>query len=231
MSWTLFSRIAAAHHPEFLRLNMELKKHLIIFARFPRLGAGKRRLARDIGQVQALRFQRVLLQSTVRRLANDPRWITWIAATPDRSGPWPHGVIAIPQGGGDLGQRMARAARLPPPGSVVIVGSDIPGITTDIIARAFHELGRNDAVFGPAADGGYWLAGMRRRPRFIDPFKGIVWSTPTVLRDTLARLTNFKVGLINVLEDVDDLASLDRYPDWYLHNARKIAPGSGRDGS
>ena len=51
-----------------------------------------------------------------------------------------------------------------PPGPVVVIGSDIPGITARHIAEAFRLLGRHAFVFGPARDGGYWLVGARRRP-------------------------------------------------------------------
>ncbi len=185
---------------------MSLARHLVIFARAPRLGAGKRRLARDIGAAQAVRFQRTMLALTLRRLAGDPRWTTYIAVTPDRSRPWP--LKTIPQGTGGLGPRMARVARGLPPGPVVIVGCDIPDMTAGHIARAFHELGRCDAVFGPATDGGYWLVGLRRRPRFIDPFAGVRWSTRHALGDTLANLNRRSVALIETLSDVDEGADL-----------------------
>ena len=189
---------------------MSLQNHLVIFARLPRLGAGKRRLARDIGAVQALRFQRLLLALTLRRLAGDPRWRTHIAVTPDISGPWPAALETLPQGPGDLGERMARVARALPPGPVVIVGCDIPDMTAAHVARAFHALGRCDAVFGPATDGGYWLVGLRRRPRFIDPFANARWSTKHTLGDTLANLTGHGVAMIDTLSDVDDGADLAR---------------------
>jgi rSAM/selenodomain-associated transferase 1 len=187
---------------------MTLARHLVIFARLPRLGAGKRRLARDIGPTQALRFQRAMLALTLRRLAGDPRWRTYIAITPDISGPWP--LDTVPQGQGDLGQRMARVARGLPPGPVVIVGCDIPDMTAHHIARAFRELGKSDAVFGPATDGGYWLVGLRRRPRFIDPFARVRWSTRNALGDTLVNLEGRSVALIDTLSDVDDGADLAR---------------------
>ena len=226
MPRTVLLRFTASDHSASVRLKTMIKNHLIIFARFPKLGTGKRRLAREIGPVRALWFQRMMLHLLVRRLSKDPRWVTWIAATPDGSRPWPKGVRVIPQGEGDLGRRMARAARLRSPGSVVIIGSDIPGITANIIAHAFRELGRRDAVFGPAGDGGYWLVGLRRRPRFIDPFQNILWSTSTVLHDTLVRLKNSDVALLDVLEDVDDLASLGRHHDWYRQFPRRIGVGS-----
>ena len=60
-----------------------LARHLVIFARWPQLGSGKRRLAAGVGAVEALRFQRVTLSLTVLRLGRDRRWITWLAVTPD----------------------------------------------------------------------------------------------------------------------------------------------------
>src|SRR5690348_8054304 len=50
------------------------RRHLVLFVRAPRLGAGKRRLARDIGDVAALRFERAMLDLLVRRLGRDRRW-------------------------------------------------------------------------------------------------------------------------------------------------------------
>jgi len=161
-------------------------------------------LARDIGAIEALRFQRVMLAGLLRRLARDPRWTTWLGITPDRSGPWPRGVAALPQGSGDLGRRMARVARGLPPGPVVIIGSDIPDIAASDIAAAFRALGTKEAVFGPARDGGYWLVGLRRRPRFIDPFAKVRWSSEHALADTLANLADNEVAMLRTLSDVDD---------------------------
>jgi rSAM/selenodomain-associated transferase 1 len=193
---------------------MALSRHLVIFARCPRLGAGKKRLAKGVGQVQALRFQRVMLANLVRRLGRDPRWTTWLAVTPDKSGPWPSNIGALPQGRGDLGARMASCARRLPPGPVLIVGADIPGISADEINRAFRLLGDRSAVFGPAADGGYWAVGLRRRPHFIDTFKHVRWSSPHALADTMANLRGESVALLEMLEDIDAAASLSRQAGW-----------------
>jgi rSAM/selenodomain-associated transferase 1 len=189
---------------------MRSARHLVIFARMPRLGQGKRRLARDIGPIAALRFQRAMLARLLRRLGRDGRWTTWLGVTPDRSGPWPRAFPTLPQGRGDLGHRMASVARRLPPGPVVIIGSDIPDITTTDIADAFRALGSKDAVFGPATDGGYWLIGLRRRPRFIDPFANVRWSSEHALADTLANLAENEVAMLRPLSDIDDGASLRR---------------------
>ncbi|MDE2229451.1 MAG: TIGR04282 family arsenosugar biosynthesis glycosyltransferase [Alphaproteobacteria bacterium] len=198
---------------------MVLRRHLVIFARYPILGAGKRRLAHDVGAVQALRVQRVMLGHALRRLA-DRRWLLWLAVTPDRSGPWRARHRLVAQGSGNLGDRMTAVARRLPPGPVVIVGSDVPGIMGDDVARAFRALGNCDAVFGPAHDGGYWLIGLRRRPRFVDPFRNVRWSSPHALADTRRNLSGNAIALLNSRRDVDDGASLAWHRRWDRLNDR-----------
>lgn len=188
-----------------------MKKHLVILAKAPRLGIAKRRLAADIGMVPAARFQRRALEETVRRLAPDTRWDTWLATT---GGPmrWPAGVRRMRQPAGDLGQRMDRAIRNFTPGPVVIVGSDIPDIMPTHIADAFKVLGRHDAVFGPADDGGYWLVGLRRRPAHPDLFRPVRWSTRYALADTVDNLgKRFDHALLETLIDIDNAAALRRW--------------------
>jgi hypothetical protein len=183
---------------------------LVIFARAPRLGRGKRRLAAGLGPVAAWRFQRWTLDRALRRLSRDPRWQTRIAVT---GGParWPRGAIVFPQESGDLGRRMAVAMRGHAPGPVVLVGTDVPDIAPRHIAAAFKALGTNDAVFGPAADGGYWLVGLRR-PGIPDVFSGIRWSTPHTLTDTLAKLgPRYRYALLGPLTDIDDADDLHRW--------------------
>jgi uncharacterized protein len=194
---------------------MGLQRHLVVFARFPRMGTGKRRLARDVGEIEACRFQRRMLATTLRRVGTDRRWITWLAVTPDRSRPWPARFRVYPQGPGDLGRRMTTVARRLPRGPLIIVGSDIPGMTASVIARAFHLLGACDAVFGPAPDGGYWLVGLKRRPRVITPFAHVRWSSQHALTDTLANLKGASVGFVDALEDVDDGPALRRHRGRY----------------
>ncbi|MEQ1697482.1 MAG: DUF2064 domain-containing protein, partial [Hyphomicrobiaceae bacterium] len=132
-------------------------RHLVIFARIPQAGRGKRRLAAGVGDVQAVRFSRVRLAVLSARLARDPRWTTWIAVTPEGAGPRPRGVRIVGQGRGDLGARMGRVFETLPLGPMVIIGSDCPAVGAAHIARAFEALGGRRAVFGPASDGGYWL--------------------------------------------------------------------------
>jgi uncharacterized protein len=183
-----------------------MRRTLVLFVRLPRLGTGKRRLARDIGAVAALRFERLMLTRSRRRLARDRRWRLRLAVTPDRAARhWPG---AVAQGAGDLGVRMQRALGACGPGPAVLVGSDIPGLTASHIAAAFRLLGRHDLVFGPAHDGGYWLVGCRHRP---PDFGKVRWSSRHALTDTLANLPkSLSVGFAATLDDVDDGAAFRR---------------------
>lgn len=185
-----------------------MKDTVIVFARAPRLGQVKRRLARDVGDRAALRFYTRTLMRLLWSLSHDRRFRTVVATTPDFA--WlslPPGVGRIRQGHGDLGDRMHRACARFRRGRVAIVGSDIPDLVADDVARAFRALGWADGVFGPAADGGYWLVGLGpRRP--AHPFASVRWSGPHALRDTLANFTGRRVAHLRVLRDVDTAKDL-----------------------
>ncbi len=191
-------------------------RHLVIMARCPRLGRVKRRLARDIGALAALRFYRATTSDVLQRLGRDPRWQCWLAVTPDTAaceqrGLWPTHCHVIPQGRGDLGRKMGRLLWLLPPGPVVIVGSDIPGLQARHVAEAFRRLGDHDWVLGPAHDGGYWAIGARRRPTIRLPFAGVRWSSEHAFADTLANLGGQRVSRLGELQDVDSGADLRRW--------------------
>jgi rSAM/selenodomain-associated transferase 1 len=181
-----------------------LRNVLIVFARAPRLGCVKRRLAREIGEVEALRFHRGEVARLGRLFARERRWRTLLAVTPDRAR-FPSPLPRVAQGRGDLGQRMARA--LVRHRRAVLVGCDIPGLGAAQVAAAFRALGRAQAVFGPATDGGYWLVGFGpRRPRA--PFAAVRWSTEHALADTLGNCAGHPAALLAPLSDVDTAADL-----------------------
>jgi hypothetical protein len=186
-----------------------MRRQLVLFVRAPQLGCGKRRLAQAIGDVATVRFERLMIALLLRRLAAARRWRLRIAVTPDRARGlarrWRRGVEATGQGGGDLGVRMRRALAACPPGPAVLVGGDIPALGPRHIAAAFRLLGQYDLVFGPAADGGFWLVGTRHSPRLPPLFDKVRWSSPNTLADTLAGLPRrVGVGFADRLEDVDD---------------------------
>ena len=195
---------------------MRARAHVYVFARAPMIGAVKRRLAADVGEIEAWRFYRQTTRRLVRRLAREARWRTVLALTPDRrvGDAWRElaGVEQVPQGRGDLGARMARVLARERRSPSIIIGSDIPDITPAHIARAFAALGSHDAVFGPAPDGGYWLVGVRDISMLPGLFTGVRWSSADALSDTLANIPGHRrVALVDTLADIDDGAALARW--------------------
>ena len=178
-------------------------------AKSPKAGLVKRRLGRNIGTTAATRFARICLAQTLTRLGADPRWETLFAVAPDSEVAAPlwsaysRRIERLPQGAGDLGQRMQRLFQRLPPGPVIIVGGDIPAIAACHIAKAFRLLAHADAVIGPATDGGYWLVGLRRSPSVLAPFAKVRWSSPQALADTLKTLEGRRVAFATTLSDVD----------------------------
>ena len=207
-------------------IEYDRRQQLAIFLRPPRLGRVKSRLAAGIGWVEATRFFRANVAALVRRLGRDPRWriSLWldtprpsqISIAPGLTTGVAKNVSRYTQGPGDLGARMARTFARLPPGRVVLIGSDIPDIEPCHIARTFKALERYDAVLGPAADGGYWLVGLRGRARRAGARRGGVfcqvrWSSAFALADQLRNLKDFRVGLLDVLADID---TPDDYARW-----------------
>lgn len=192
------------------------RPHVLIFAKAPRLGQAKTRLARGVGAVAAWRTKR-RLDALTCRIARSPAWDSVLSVAPDRAihaafpGAWPADLARIGQGKGDLGHRMARALRRFGRGPVCIIGSDLPDLKTADLTAAFGRLKRHDVVLGPATDGGYWLIGMTPRAARRAHLAPVRWSSPHTLADTLAVLPRgWRVGYLRELEDVDDAASLKR---------------------
>ena len=180
-----------------------MKNTVIVFARAPKLGAVKRRLARDRGDRAALRFHVATLAALLRSLRRDRSFRTVLAMTPDRD----RRDGTIPQGRGDIGQRMHRAFQRFRKGNALLIGCDIPAANAADARAAFKALGRANAVFGPAEDGGYWLVGMGpNRP--ARPFAKTRWSTEHALADTLANFVGRRVATVRMLRDVDTAADL-----------------------
>jgi rSAM/selenodomain-associated transferase 1 len=198
---------------------------LIIMVKEPRLGTVKTRLGREIGAVAATEFYRCTTANLIRRLARDRRWATVLGVAPAsaRTSPfWPRDIARQPQGGGDIGERMARLLSRARGGSAVLVGSDIPGIRASHIAEAFALLRRHRIVFGPAEDGGFWLIGVNAGVPLRDLFDGVRWSTPHALADTLKNMSGPSAGFAAKLPDVDDAASYRRM----AHAGTRVTPPS-----
>lgn len=186
---------------------MRGRPNLIIFAKTPRLGHVKSRLAADIGLAQATRAYRSMVAALLRRLATGPamrRYIFVAAAKDGDLGNWHPGFERRRQCHGDLGARMADAFRQVPPGPTLLIGSDIPAIQSNHVRGALKRLKTANVVFGPAGDGGYWLVGFRHFRRTGCDFKNVRWSSVNALADSLACLpAHSKTALTDPLDDID----------------------------
>ena len=191
-----------------------MRPKLVIMVKEPRPGRVKTRLGRDLGLTASAWWFRHQTRALLRRI-EDPRWDTLLAVSPDIEGMnsriWPAHLPRVAQGRGDLGDRMARLLRGLPIGPVCIIGADIPGITRARINEAFDALGRSEAVFGPAPDGGYWLIGMKRvKPPAPDILQNVRWSSEHALSDSARSLGDVSFAYVATLQDVDTMEDLRR---------------------
>ncbi|MFV0296390.1 MAG: DUF2064 domain-containing protein [Hyphomicrobiaceae bacterium] len=187
---------------------------LVIMVKLPVAGRVKTRLAREVGVVEATRFYRSMCQTIVGMLGAQPFWETHLLVTPDTglaSAMLPGGPNRLVQGRGDLGARMQRPMQVLGPGPVCVMGTDIPAVGVTDVRQAFRLLGARDVVFGPAEDGGFWLVGMRRRPRLPNPYQGIRWSAGDTLDQVVHQLDGYSIGLAARHGDVDEACDLARF--------------------
>ena len=180
-------------------------------AKEPLPGRVKTRLAREVGSTVATWWFRHQLKKTIRNL-NDPRWDIIVSLSPDifvkRRNFWSPEINCIPQGRGNLGQKMRNILKLFANRPICIIGGDIPGITRLEISEAFKNLASRKFVIGPAEDGGFWLIGHQgRAPAKL--FDGVRWSSPWAYLDTIQTFEDRSFSCISKLRDVDCLLDLE----------------------
>jgi uncharacterized protein len=187
---------------------------LWVIARAPRVGFAKTRLGRTIGHEQAIILYRAFLQDLAARFSNSPFAPGWYVTPTDA---WPEispltgePERVLLQGDGDLTERQRELFM----GSVsrgeertVLIASDSPHLAVEVVEEAFSFLDRQDLVFGPTFDGGYYLIGMRG---YHDVLSGTLMSMGTELDGLIvrARLLGLSVGLLEPTFDVDVVEDL-----------------------
>lgn len=197
---------------------------IIIFAKAPQAGRAKTRLIPALGGEGAARLAQRMLQATLATAQAAALGPLQLCLSPPPGHPawsefdWPAGVELRDQGDGDLGQRMARAVEeavqlgLP----VLLIGTDCPQLTPQLLRQAAEGFARHDSVLFPANDGGYVLLGLRQsHPRV---FAEIAWSSTSVASSTRARLAELGWSLFEgpVLDDIDCPEDLPKVPAGWL---------------
>ena len=216
------------------------RERLIVFTRYPEPGTTKTRMIPELGEEGAADLQRQMTEHIISRakaLSNEhtiPVEVRYEGGNEKLMSEWlGPGLSYRRQGEGDIGLRMGRAledAFGQDCETAVIIGSDIPDITTDLMIRAFRALYQKDLVLGPASDGGYYLIGAHRRSfRHWHPqiFRDISWGTEHVLPQTLEIADNLKLkyDLLHTLRDVDRAEDLGV---WYQAAGRPPTQASSR---
>jgi rSAM/selenodomain-associated transferase 1 len=192
---------------------------ILFFVKYPEPGAVKTRLAEGSSPELAAAFYQALVEDKLAELDGlaQARYTELIVCyAPLTAGADMERWLGtahrlLPQKGSDLGRRMEngfREAFFMGHERVVLAGSDIPGLTPEIIRQGLEGLTPDRAVIGPAEDGGYYLIGFHRAGFAPGVFRDMAWSEGSVYRQTLARLA--EAGLAwTELAHLDDLDTLE----------------------
>ena len=207
----------------------------IVFAKAPRAGQAKTRLAPALGAEGAAALAARLLGHAVQEAAAAAKTVgaqLQLCVSPDIPDPlftpWVqrHGATLTAQGSGDLGQRMHRALTLAlgQADRALLMGTDAPALDAAVLLRAHQALDQADAVFVPALDGGYVLVGLCKPAPAL--FSDMVWSTATVMQDTRRRARQAGLRLVELapVADIDEPQDLVHLPAGWLQGL-PAAPG------
>jgi uncharacterized protein len=190
---------------------------VILFVKFPEKGKVKSRLARHLDGDVVLMLYECMVMDAIDMLRNGhfPFRICFDPpAEHERMERWlGQQYRYMPQLGDNLGERMEKAFSCifsEKIDEAVLVGSDIPGMTSAILDEAFLSLMNHDCVIGPASDGGYYLIGFRKSAFYPPIFYDMPWSTSGVFHETVLRLglASLSVHVLPECSDLDTRADL-----------------------
>ncbi|NEQ49810.1 MAG: glycosyltransferase [Leptolyngbya sp. SIO3F4] len=193
---------------------------LMLFTRYPEAGNTKTRLIPHLGAVRAAELQRWMTASMAREMAalrpDIDRQIHFAGGGLSQMQAWlGRQFTYFPQFAGGLGNRLHQAFMgnfCSGMKAVVAIGADCPELSIRHFEQAFKQLKTHDLVLGPAADGGYYLIGLRQPQAKL--FENISWGTSEVFKQTvaIANCLNLSIATLEQLRDVDrpeDLEVLD----------------------
>ncbi|MFT5130445.1 MAG: rSAM/selenodomain-associated transferase 1 [Rhodothermales bacterium] len=191
---------------------------ICLYAKVPKPGRTKSRLARDIGDDAAAALSEAMLRDLACELRNaaESADTLWLWHPPDDDprafAPELADFADAAQSGADLGERMqhSMATLLPSSGQVIIIGSDCITMDAATLAAAKSALASNELVLQPADDGGYTLIGMSRLCPEV--FAEIAWGSEAVWSQTMTRVSAAGIchHSLAMTFDVDTVADLDR---------------------
>ena len=197
-----------------------IKSALLVFTRAPIAGQTKTRLIPLLGAQGAAEFHQAILQSTLAeaKASNFETIEIWSATENDhpllKQCELDYSCVMKFQRGDDLGEKMHHAteATLAENKFVVLIGSDCPAITTDILNQSYQHLSNGkDVVLGPASDGGYYLIGLKEPNPGI--FQDIAWGEANVAERTRQNFAALGLDYVELeeLSDIDTPEDYQRY--------------------
>ncbi|CAN5414756.1 TIGR04282 family arsenosugar biosynthesis glycosyltransferase [soil metagenome] len=182
---------------------------MLIFTKNPEKGKIKTRLAATIGNDKAFAVYNQLLAHTVSVTADlEVDKFVFYSENIIHNDIWSNKIYSkLLQSGSMLGDRMHNAFKYifqNGYSSAVLIGTDCPELTAEIVLKSFQEISSKDVIVGPAFDRGYYLLGMNKL--IPELFENILWSTSTVLKDTLniCDKNNLNYSLLPMLHDIDE---------------------------
>ena len=190
------------------------KNLILIFMRNPKLGKVKTRLAKSIGDKNALEIYKLLLNHTQKVTVNlTCDKAVYYSIKIRNNDIWDENIYQkYKQKGEDLGIKMHNAFEdsfKKGYEKVIIIGSDLYDLQEHHINKAFKSLDNNDVVIGPAEDGGYYLLGMKQLHNNV--FKNKKWGTKTVKENTLEDLKQNSIYILEELNDIDVYDDLEKH--------------------
>jgi len=187
-----------------------------IFTRYPVPGQVKTRLIPALGQKGAALLHRRMTELTlskaraVRTASNSDEpeiMVCYSGSRRKHFSAWlGRDIQYFRQPSGDIGHRMEagfKAAFQKGSKRVIAVGTDIPGLSSEILEKALHGLQNHDVVLGPAMDGGYYLIGMKSLHPEL--FQAMDWGTEIVCNRTRSSIRRLGLDLteLPMLQDSD----------------------------
>lgn len=209
------------------RQNQKKRASLIIFLRYPQIGKVKTRLAETTSNEFALHFYRECankITAEIKKVSQINKYIFYSNKNEkeDVKNWLGKSLYYSSQDENDLGLRMKKSfQKVFSHGAekVIIVGSDIPDLSNEIINDAINKLDQADVVIGPSKDGGYYLLGMKKMHNSL--FEDIEFSTSSVLSQTISKIE--KLGLrCSLLQELQDIDTENELIQWLNNNSNSI---------
>jgi rSAM/selenodomain-associated transferase 1 len=197
-----------------------MNNKILLFVKYPNNGAVKTRLAESVGERTASALYQCFVDDILTTLSGinaqilicyypvhlKDKMVTWLGSQ--------YGYI--PQIGESLGERLQYCCNMSlneGAEKIIVLASDIPEISEEIIKKAFSQLEDNDMVIGPSDDGGYYLIGFRKKSYDNNIFEDISWSSRLVFKETLDKMDGYqkRYFILDTLNDMDTIGDIRKF--------------------